>query len=244
MDDIPYGHQEPPTPASHFEWNARAGAFSSLDNFNKDSLSLTKQRAYLEMQQLTGWCSEMKAGILLDFIYAERPQIIVEIGVWGGKSLMPMARGIKNLGQGGHVYGIDPWLESASAEGQEGVNREWWEKKAPHQAVFEGLTTKIKEFSLEDTVTLIRKSSADAELIHHIGLLHIDGNHSEEASLLDVVKWVPEVIPGGLIVFDDMTWGVNDQVTVRKAVDWLDEHCERLQVIKDVGNEWGIWRKK
>jgi hypothetical protein len=134
----------------------------------------------------------------------------------------------------GKIYGIDPWSTQSSAEGLDGVNKEWW-SKIDHQAIYQGLVDKITEFGLNEQIVLIRDTSAHTNVIPNIDVLHIDGNHSEEASMLDALKWVPQVKKGGLIIFDDINWAV-------KASAWVDETCIKIAEIKG-DNVWGIWVK-
>ena len=96
---------------------------------------------------------------------------------------------------------------------------------------------RVNALNLTDVVQVIRKTSEEAMPINGIGMLHIDGNHSEESSLHDVKKWVPLVQSGGVIVFDDVTWGTTDA-----AVAWLDENCYRVSTFYDL-NVWGVWIK-
>jgi hypothetical protein len=50
-----------------------------------------------------------------------------------------------------------------------------------------------------------------------IDILHIDGNHSEEKSVRDVLLWSSSVSPLGAVVMDDTDWQ-----TTQKAVKLLD----------------------
>lgn len=193
------------------------------------------EQALYAMDQLEGWCSKEKAVILMDLIFNNKPQTVVEIGVFGGKSLVPMAFALKQNGSG-KVYGIDPWDSLRSAEGMEGVNKDYW-GTLDHLAILNGLVAKIKQFDLSKQVVLIKSTSEGADPIANIDMLHIDGNHSEPTSFLDVKKWVPLVKQGGIIIFDDITWG-----TTGRAVKWLDECCIRLSEHKG-DNEWAIWYK-
>lgn len=195
----------------------------------------TKEQAYYYMDRLEGWCTKNKASLLIDLIFMLKPHTVVEIGVWGGKSLVPMAHALKILNNG-MIYGIDPWDNAASIKGMEGDNLEWWEK-VDHEMIFQGLLSRIKEFNLEDRIELIRTTSELAPSIPNIDILHIDGNHSEDASNLDVIKWVPLVKKGGVIIFDDMTWGTN-----ANAVKWLDNNCIKFVDFHE-DNDWGIWIK-
>lgn len=201
----------------------------------KDPVHELKQQVFQAMRQLQGWCSEKKASVLVDLILLTKPQTIVEIGVWGGKSLVPMAIAARALGSA-KVYGIDPWSPADSVVGFDDENYEWW-SKVDHEGVYKTLCRKIEQFGLSHQITLIRKTSSDADLIPEIGLIHIDGNHSEASALFDVMKWVPQVKRGGIIVFDDMDWKCTGP-----AVSWLNEHCVPVAQVKG-DNVWGIWIK-
>lgn len=222
-----YDHQSH-QPASHYESVVLTNDTSSL-------IQHVKQNAFGYMDQLEGWCTKNKASVLIDLVFMLKPTTIVEIGVWGGKSLVPMAYALK-ASQNGKVFGIDPWDSFASADGMDGVNYDWW-SSVDHEKILRGLQAKITEFALEEQVVLIKATSEQAPIIPNIDILHIDGNHSEKASCLDVKKWVPLVRKGGLIIFDDITWGTN-----ASAVSWLDENCIQLATFHET-NDWGIWIK-
>lgn len=212
---------------SHFEY------FAALNH--PDRLERVRYQALTAMTTLEGWCSQYKAALLIDLVLMTAPEVIVEIGVWGGKSLIPMAYALRENGKG-KIYGIDPWSSNESIKGMDGVNKDWW-GSVNHQKILDGLIQKVNQYGLQDQVQLIRSTSLDAAPIEQIGILHIDGNHSEDCSYLDVIKWVPYVKRGGLILFDDVYWG-----TTTKAVEWLDANCIRFAEIGS-DNIWGIWIK-
>lgn len=199
----------------------------------------TKQDAFNYMGQLEGWCTKSKASILIDFIFMLHPKTIVEIGVWGGKSLIPMAHALKIKGRG-VIYGIDSWDSKESAEGMDQVNSEWW-GKVDHEAILKGLQKKISEFGLGGEIILLKMTSKLAPNIPNIDILHIDGNHSEQSANFDVQKWVPLVRPGGVIIFDDVGWSTGDSSN-ESAVRWLDQNCTRLALFREE-SDWGIWIK-
>lgn len=223
MIDLPDMNDTP----SHYEY--------VVERPTPRSLERAKQQALKSLYELEGWCSPYKASLMMELVFMMKPEKVVEIGVFGGKSLVPIAFALKEAGTG-IVYGIDPWSSSASAEGMEGANHDWW-SNTDHEAILRGLKQKIKKFKLQNQVVLIRKTSEDADIIEDIDILHIDGNHSEKASYLDVTKWVPLVRSGGFIIFDDITWA-----TTGKAVEWLDENCIKITEITG-DNVWGIWVK-
>ncbi len=204
-------------------------------------VSYIKQQALEFMTQLHGWCSPEKGEFLIDLITKVRPKIVVEIGVWGGRSLIPMAHALKANGEG-TIFGIDPWARSESVQWvTEEANRNFWDH-ADHEWVYQHLLQKIGEFRLEQQIRLCRATSESAAPIHEIDILHIDGNHSDPTSYLDVTKWVPLVKSGGWILFDDMRWFENGVYTTARAGHWLDEHCYKFAEFTDICT-WGVWIK-
>ena len=225
-------------PDSHYE--------CSIFRSPKNKISLEygatpKQIALESMRQCTGWCSLSKGEFLIDLVLKYQPKVIVEIGVWGGRSLIPMASVLKSLGEG-IAYGIDPWdsHESAMWSKEEG-NLEFWQR-ADHNWVLSDLLGKIEQFQLGNQIQLIMSTSEKAPPIYGIGLLHIDGNHAEETSYLDVTKWVPFVESGGWIILDDIHWCEKGKYTEAKAVEWLNSHCFRIAEFSDT-SDWAVWVK-
>lgn len=202
-----------------------------------------KEQVFRAMDQLDGWCSKEKASVLMDLVIHTKPEIVVEIGVFGGKSLIPMAFALRRNGSG-MAYGIDPYQKDFSQVGQDGQNLHWW-STVDHKKVLNKLLAKITQFGLKDYVHLEIASSQDAPEIPNIDILHIDGNHSEESSLADVQKWVPLVREGGLIILDDLTWGAtNDRAaTTHKATEWVDQRCHKLAEYHG-DNVWAVWVKQ
>ncbi len=204
-------------------------------------IALVKQQVFEYMTELHGWCSPEKAGFLIDLIAKIKPQVIVEIGVWGGKSLIPMARALKENKQG-IIFGIDPWASDESVQWiMEEANRNFW-NNANHEWVYQHLIQKIAKFDLQNQVQLIRSTSEGAAPIQGIDILHVDGNHSDPTSYLDVTKWVPLMNSGGWIIFDDMRWFENGMYTTARAGEWLDANCYKLAEFTDVCT-WGVWIK-
>lgn len=223
--DSPEYHEKP---ATHYEY-----VISEINQLKQ--IEDVKHHAFLAMDLLEGWCTKYKASVLIDLIYLTKAKTIVEIGVWGGKSVIPMAYALKQRGEG-KIYGIDPWSTIPSVEGMDGANKEWW-GAVNHDDILQGLVNRIALFELKNQIKLIRSTSENALPIPDIDLLHIDGNHSEKSSYFDVCKWGPLVKPGGLIVFDDIDW-----TTTGQAVQWLDENCTKVAEYKDL-NIWGVWIK-
>jgi predicted O-methyltransferase YrrM len=215
-------------------------AYAEIDT-SKQTVDHAKQQAYAYMDHLTGWCSHMKGGVLIDLIFKNKPAIVVEIGVYGGKSLVPMGCALKALGEG-KAYGIDPWSTEASLEEMNNDSSKAFWSWVDHAGIMKGLMAKIDEFELGNHIELIQATSEEASPIPNIDILHIDGNHSEKTSYFDVTKWAPLVKSGGWIILDDMTWYENGVFTTAKAAEWLNTHCIKFAEFTD-GSVWGIWKK-
>lgn len=189
-------------------------------------------KVYQVLPTLAGWCPPEKAKILVELILDYKLEVVVEIGVFGGSSLIPQALALQELGKG-VIYGIDAWNNADALEGMgEGPNRDWW-SKVSLQGIYNNLSLFIKQQNLSPFCKLIRKKSEDA--VSHwadnsIDLLHIDGNHSEEVSLKDVQLYLPKVKNEGFIVFSDFLWQEGGKNTKEKALALLLEHCEHIDV--------------
>ena len=198
-----------------------------------NQVSLAKSELLLVLETLTGWCSEFKALKLFDLILNIKPSTIVEIGVWGGRSFIPMAFALKEIGCG-KIYGIDPWSAQVSIQGMDPTNKKWW-SSVEHEPIRLELVQKIEALRLEKHISLVHSSSAHAPLIEKIDLLHIDGSPIESAVLFDVIKWSPSVQKGGLIILSDSTSSNKE-----KAVQWLDAHYNRIADFHE-DSDWSIW---
>lgn len=152
---------------------------------------------------LDGWCSPAKACTLASAVIALRPDTVVEIGVWGGRSFLPMAMAMREIGRG-MAIGIDPWNPKASMIGQSQANREWW-GNIDHEMVYGRFMKNVSELGLSNVVKICRAKSDEVEPPQSIGILHIDGNHGPQAEK-DIQRFAPNVKAGGLLIMDDLNW--------------------------------------
>ena len=95
----------------------------------------------------------------------------------------------------------------------------------------------IKKYGVSEYCNIIRDKSENVVnqfLDSSLDLLHIDGNHSEILSYKDATLYLPKVKIGGYIVFDDIWWTeVDNYVTTRKAIIYLLETCEKIDIINN-----------
>lgn len=167
-------------------------------------------------QQPGAWTKLDKNQGLAAVIIALRPKIVVEIGVWEGGSMIPMLLALKHLGEGVGIA-IDPWSAAASIEGQvDQANIDWWSNQRPHDMAYNKFVGRMQTLGLTNICKVLRKRSDEIRALDlfearesimesAIGLLHVDGNHSD-AAISDVKRFAPYMPVGGVLVLDDVNW--------------------------------------
>lgn len=190
-----------------------------------------------------GWCSFDKASKFVEHIITEKPNLVVEIGVFGGSSLIPQALALKENGFG-VVYGIDPWKKEAALESMiDEVHKNWWES-LDLDSIYNHCEENIDKYDVRQFCKLIRDKSENVVNTFEDGsidILHIDGNHSEDLSYKDATLYLPKVKSGGLIFFDDIYWTEGDNyATTRKAISYILSQSSKLDI---VNNDCMILRK-
>lgn len=138
-------------------------------------------------------------------------QEIVEIGVFHGRTALQLAWGARQ-GQRAHVTAIDPWDLPGNDYGPpftDPGSRRW----AHHH---------VKSLGYARDITLVQGFSHDAAAGYDgppIGLLFVDGDHSETGARRDIESWAPHLAEGARIAMDD--YGHPDWPGVKAAVDTL-----------------------
>ena len=127
------------------------------------------------------------------------PELVVELGVHKGDSLLAMAQALAELGQPGRVVGIDTWQGDVHA-GQyagDGILADLMQR-----AVIHGPRVTLLRCRFEDAVPGFADGSID--------LLHIDGLHTYEAVRQDFDTWRPRLSRRGVVMFHDTAVKVGD----------------------------------
>lgn len=177
-----------------------------------------------EIPNLEGWVNWERGVEMADLIRKHKPIICVEIGVFGGRSLIAQALALRENGSG-KIYGIDPWKKDAAFEGENDANKKWWDSINLND-IHTGTMQAIWRLGLDDQAIVIRCTSMNAWFLFREGIDHlfVDGNHSEVSSCRDVELYVPLVKSGGIIIFDDTDWP-----STQKAVKKMDETCRLIR---------------
>jgi predicted O-methyltransferase YrrM len=162
---------------------------------------------YTLIKDLPGWCSEDKFNKMYSLIKKINPDKLLEIGVFGGKSLFSQALALKD-NKNGHIIGIDSWDKKDCIQYMtDPVAIEWW-SKLDYASIYKSCMKFIKENKLKKYCSLYKGTTKEYryQLRNDIDILHIDGNHEEASSCYDVETYVPFVKKNGYIWFDDANW--------------------------------------
>jgi len=184
------------------------------------------------MVEIQGWLDPKVATAMRALIRRTLPNVVVEIGVYAGKSLINSALALRDNG-GGIIFGIDPWrTKTAVHDMAPEENVSFWantDLDDVHMACMHA----IWEHGVEDQVIIVRATSRVAaqmfsfgrrDEIDVINILYIDGGHSEKASCLDAELYLPLVVSGGHIWIDD-----TDYPSLQKALLMLRQQCTLIE---------------
>lgn len=168
-----------------------------------------------------GWCGEDKARHLYELAIQSGCERSVELGVFGGRSLIPIAMAHRDAGNG-FVLGIDAWTKSASLEGtNDQANNQWWDKLNYH-AIYKSCTEAIDFFGLNEYCGTVRMRSLTFGVLiedDSLTMLHQDSNHSQEITCAEVNLFAPKIKSGGIWISDDSRWP-----TVQRSIEMLNDY--------------------
>lgn len=170
-----------------------------------------------------GWCDLNKAVTLAMLVLAIRAETVLEIGVFGGKSFLPMALALKYQGCGTAI-GIDPWNVQASTDGMANPQDLTWWSQLDHDKIYQKFLAAFKSCDVEAHTKILRKRSDDVEPPGAIDVAHIDGSH-EETAYRDFVRFGPKVRVGGFLVADDLGWSSG---APKRGAAWLLDNGFRM----------------
>jgi predicted O-methyltransferase YrrM len=183
---------------------------------------------------LQGWCSREKALFLARTVLTERPAICVEIGVFGGRSVIPCAAALRHNGAG-VIYGIETWSPDVATQNAINDEHDTWWATVDFPRIKRDFFRFLVTADLTRQVRVLEMPSAHAALMFdRIDMLHIDGCHSIVNAAEDVILYARKVRPGGIIIFDDIDWQ-----STAPARTILESFCDRVTVLTDpaVGHE-------
>jgi predicted O-methyltransferase YrrM len=178
-----------------------------------------------------------KAHVFAALIEKYRLKSFVEIGVYRGRSLLPVAALFKRRGEGVAI-GVDPYTFTAAEQhdtdlfpeaAAQGVTD--WNRAMDWDGLYAEVMTRIHAVGLEPHCRLVRATSTEAAnqfAPGSIDIVHIDGNHDRAAVRLDVETYLPKVRPGGFILLDDAWW-----VSVQDARRLVASQCHEVHADRE-----------
>jgi predicted O-methyltransferase YrrM len=162
------------------------------------------------LEEIPHWCSLHKAGWIFDKVIESKPELCVEIGVYGGGSFFAFAFALKGLGKG-KLVGIDPWTCESALQG---IGDD-----VAMQIDFESIYSHFMKIRERENLTgithVIRDRAENAHWFFNdnyktenvlIDILHIDGNHATESVISDLKGYLPHMKQNGTIIIDDINW--------------------------------------
>lgn len=175
------------------------------------------------------WVSAEKIHLIMDLIYMTKPEKCVEIGVYRGSSIMPIASSLK-YNQSGKVIAIDAWSNDVATQylDWKDPNRPGWASVNMNE-LYSTFMQRLQARNLKSYCTVLRNSSQEAcDLIDEIDFLHIDGDHSDVGALEDVNLYLPKVKSGGFILYSNLYIMVDGKAPKMEAFAVLLDTCEMV----------------
>lgn len=171
--------------------------------------------------RMNGWLSPDRAIQMYRLVQTLCPDLIVEIGVFAGRSLIPQAMALRDNGKG-KIIGIDAWQTKAALEAEtDQNNRDYW-SKMDMRAIQQECIDSVWKYELDSKIVLVQAQSQNChELIPPMDMLHIDGNHTELGSCRDVALYMPKLRENGYLFFNNSDWPQK-----QKALQMIDAECK------------------
>jgi predicted O-methyltransferase YrrM len=147
------------------------------------------------VMSVEGQISRGEARKLVELAKCTLPKrVIVEVGTYRGRSTIALAFG-SLLGSANRVYAVDPHVEFRGVLG--GGFGPQDQEELYRNLVWAGVGKIVA------VVSLPSKAAARCWTERNIGLLWIDGDHSEAAVLEDYESWSPFISDEGILAFHD-----------------------------------------
>lgn len=191
--------------------------------FGVDENNNVHQLKVLKPGEMAGWSDFVP---FYDMVVEAAPpdSIIVEVGVFCGKSLIYLAQAAKRANKGLRIYGVDTFKGSPEFEG-----RVWFDNKPVSQChpatIIAECVANLQAHGVRDEVTLIMSDSVKAaELFkpQEVFAVMIDAGHDYASVCNDIVAWGNKVVRGGYLAGDDWYGFPGVQQAVKECFDEKD----------------------
>lgn len=154
-----------------------------------------------------------KTFIMAYLVMDQKLKSFVEIGVYRGRSLFPVAYSIHR--NGGQSIGVDPYSLSDAKENdvtpelRDSINH--FLEQLDFDDLYKNVLAYKESCGFGQSISLSRETSQQFFQKAKVrktkfDIAHIDGNHDTEFVKLDFENCVDSLVDGGFIVFDDIDW--------------------------------------
>ena len=160
----------------------------------------------LDITTIKGFLADDEGAALYHYaLAASKLGPCLEIGSYCGKSTVYLGAACQQTNS--VLYALDHHRGSEEHQlGEEYHDPDLYDSSIELMDSFKTFRTSMREADLDDTVVPIVSSSAVAS--RHwatpLGMVFIDGGHSEEAAHTDYRCWAPHVKPGGILAIHDI----------------------------------------
>jgi len=163
--------------------------FKFLSIFKPGNLYTIFVRLYSFTNQLPGRTSE-----LMRIIEDNNYESFLEVGVWQGDNLIPIAREFPNL----KCYGVDPYSGDSFEDYYKGeimalVDYDYYDD------LFHKILQKTSQLKNVEIIKASSEHAANNFEDERLDLVFIDARHDYQACKNDILKWLPKVRRGGVL---------------------------------------------
>jgi hypothetical protein len=192
-----------------------------------------------------GGCSTKKSILMASLIRDFNIHYSVDIGVYRGRSLFPMAAAHK-LFSGGIAFGVDPYSSDAAVQHDRPdlkVELDSFARETNFEGIYQEVIKLIRSNNLERNCKIVRKTASEAitefkSMAIQFGLVHIDGNHDTNFVMEDIKNYVPLLSDVGFVVLDDISWD-----SVAPAMSYLSRDLTFINKLVDHENDFALFAK-
>lgn len=164
---------------------------------------------------------------LVKLIRDTNPKTVVEIGSFNGVTSTILASAIDHFKKDCKLLCIDPFISDEDISyyndrvSKKNLGYCYEENFDNNTKQHSNIITKIKGFS--DTVDLPNELDID--------ILFIDGDHSKDGVIKDIVRFTPLVPVGKYICFHDFTIGISGTISALLDTIWPAPNFENYQLV-------------
>ena len=155
----------------------------------------------MSWETLYGWCDDIVEPYRRAVAEAPPGSILVEVGVFLGRSACALSHFARAAGKGLRVYAVDPWGPDISGWGPDGPMLSGGH---PFTSALRGMLEQAPD-DLEQ-LTLLRLPSVQASRVfddRSVQFAFIDACHEYAAVQADIAAWRTKVCPGGVLAGHD-----------------------------------------